>query len=128
MSADDSRRPDGVTILSLWFLVLAVGSVVGACAAAIPAGFLSMVPDIEPGGRVAISILAGLGITVSLLFALVTGLAAWGLWNLRDWARILAMVLALLHLPFFPVGTAIGVGALWYLSSHPDAIDAFRAD
>lgn len=121
-----SPRPDGVTILALWYAVLAGGALMGACAAAIPMGFLRMAPDLDPEGRVAISILLGLGLTATLTFAAVAAAVSWGLWQLRDWARIAAMVLAILHLPFFPVGTAIGVATLWYLTSQPDAVAAFR--
>lgn len=122
------RRPDGVTILALWYLVLAAGALVGACLAAIPLGIVSMAPDLEPGGRMVLSLLAGSGLTVTVIFAGVAGLAAWGLWRMRDWARVLVMLLALVHLPFFPVGTAIGVATLWYLSSHPEALAAFRSN
>ena len=42
---------------------------------------------------------------------------------MKDWARVLALVLAIPHLPFFPVGTAIGVATLWYVGTHPDALE-----
>ena len=118
-------RPDGVTILTIWYLVLAAGALFGACAAAIPLGLLSFAGDMPPDGRFFMSLLMGLGLTVSVIAGVVLGAIAWGLWNLSDWARIGAMVLGVLHLPFFPVGTAIGVATLWYMTSHPAVREAF---
>lgn len=121
-----SKRPDGVTILSLWYLVLAGGALFGACATSLPIGVVTLHPDMAGGGRFIASVLLGLGLGAALFMAVVFGLAAWGLWRLREWGRIGAMVLALLHLPFFPMGTVIGIATLWYLSSHDDAVAAFR--
>jgi hypothetical protein len=58
------------------------------------------------------------GSTVGLLLALlsVPGLAAgYGLLTRKPWARVLAIVVAVLGLLNFPVGTAIGIYALWVL-------------
>lgn len=51
-----------------------------------------------------------------LIFSGVVGLiAGWGLWERRQWARMLAIVLAFLNLLHFPFGTAVGVYTLWVL-------------
>lgn len=42
-------------------------------------------------------------------------LAGWGLLNRKPWARILSIILGILALPSFPIGTAIGVYALWVM-------------
>ncbi|HEX6158778.1 MAG TPA: hypothetical protein VF111_01345 [Thermoanaerobaculia bacterium] len=42
-------------------------------------------------------------------------LAGWGLSKGKSWARILTIVLAILNLPGFPLGTALGVYALWVM-------------
>jgi hypothetical protein len=42
-------------------------------------------------------------------------IAGWGLMNFRPWARILVIILSILHLPSIPLGTAIGVYGLWVL-------------
>jgi hypothetical protein len=56
--------------------------------------------------------LVGLGLAV----AGVAGLAAgWGLLQRAPWARILAIVLAILSLPAIPFGTALGIYTLWVL-------------
>ena len=40
-------------------------------------------------------------------------LAGYGLLNYKSWARILAIILAILNLILFPIGTAIGIYTLW---------------
>jgi hypothetical protein len=64
------------------------------------------------------AILPLVGSTVGLLLALlsVPGLAAgYGLLTRKPWARVLATVVDVLGLLNFPVGTAIGIYALWVL-------------
>ena len=125
-TASTVRRPDGVTILAIWYLVLGAGAGFGACATLIPAGIISVADDMPAGGRLIASLLLGLGLSITVLMFAVCMLVAWGLWNLKDWARIAALVLALIHLPFFPMGTVIGGATLWYLTSHPEGQAAFR--
>ncbi|NKB88532.1 MAG: hypothetical protein GKS06_09955 [Acidobacteria bacterium] len=117
-------RPDGITILSLWYFVLAGGALFGACVATVPIGLITM-SDMPTGGRLITSLLLGAGVTITLVVGVVCALVGWGLWNVAAWARPLALVLAVLHLPFFPVGTAIGIGTLWYIGTHDDARTAF---
>jgi hypothetical protein len=121
------RRPDGIVILVIWYIVLAGGVGLAACAATVPAVLISFNEQMAVGGRVLLSTLLGFGAFVALASAAILAIVAWGLWRQREWARIGAMLVAVLHLPFFPVGSAIGVATLWYLSSHPDARDAFSS-
>lgn len=60
--------------------------------------------------------LAGLvvGIFVTLL-ALPSLLCGWGLLNYKPWARTLGIILSVLQLANFPIGTAIGGYGLWVL-------------
>jgi|SRR5664280_1954788 len=52
---------------------------------------------------------------IFLATGLVGVIAGWGLYERRSWARILAIVLALLNLLHPPFGTAIGIYTLWVL-------------
>lgn len=65
-------------------------------------------------------------ITVTGIVALVVGgfillisapgiVAGAGLLGFRPWARVLALILGVLNLPGFPVGTLLGVYTLWAL-------------
>jgi hypothetical protein len=67
---------------------------------------------------VAMPILGITGTALSMLLLLLSlpGLiTGWGLLKLRPWARVLGIVLAVISLLNFPIGTAIGVYGLWVL-------------
>lgn len=53
---------------------------------------------------------------VMLVLAAPSILGGWGVLNRRDWGRILIILLSILDLFSFPIGTAIGVYSLWVLS------------
>ncbi len=64
--------------------------------------------------------LTGLGSVIALLIAAVSLpglLAGYGLLKRRPWARILAIVLAVLQLLNIPFGTVFGIYCLWTLLS-----------
>ncbi len=52
------------------------------------------------------------------VLALPSIVAGWALFAGKSWARPLALVLAILHLPNFPFGTALGAYTLWVLLSE----------
>ncbi len=67
---------------------------------------------------IAMPILGVTGTALSMLLLLLSlpGLVTgWGLLKLRPWARILGIVLAVISLLNFPIGTAIGIYGLWVL-------------
>jgi len=77
---------------------------------------------------VALPILGGIGgiiFVVLLIIGLPQILAGWGLLNYRPWARILTIVISVLHLFSFPLGTALGIYGLWVLLK-PETEALFR--
>jgi len=54
------------------------------------------------------------GITLAL-FGAVHLLLAWGLFERESWARVLGIVVGILALLRFPLGTALGIYTLWVL-------------
>ena len=57
-------------------------------------------------------------VPVFTLAAILLLAAGWGLLQLKRWARLLAIALAVIGLPMIPVGTAFGVFALFVLFSR----------
>jgi hypothetical protein len=58
--------------------------------------------------------------------AIVIGAAAaallligWGLWQVKPWARMAAMIAAVLQIPFVPIGTLAGGAILYVLMQDP---------
>lgn len=90
--------------------------VLGGVAGAISSGLSG---DLD-NGQVAAPILAIVGLCIAVFFlilALPSILGGWGLLNFRPWARILIIIVSVLHLLNFPFGTALGVYGLWVLLS-----------
>jgi hypothetical protein len=52
------------------------------------------------------------------VLALPEIIGGWGLLAQKQWARVLVIVLGILHLANFPFGTALGVYTLWVLLSN----------
>jgi hypothetical protein len=99
---------NGLSLLGALFLMVVFG---GA------AGIVGVTAD-PADAAVAIPVLgiAGTAIVTLLLLLSLPGLVAgWGLLKLASWARILAIVLSILNLIFFPFGTALGIYGLWVL-------------
>jgi hypothetical protein len=81
------------------------------------------------GDDEAARILPIVGISVGLLLAALAlpGLAAgYGLLTHKPWARVLAIVVGILSLVNFPIGTTIGIYTFWVLM-QPAAADYFVA-
>jgi hypothetical protein len=70
------------------------------------------------GDGVAFGILSVTGTALALFLALLSlpgVLAGYGLLTRKSWGRLLALVVSILGLMNFPLGTIIGVYALWVL-------------
>ncbi len=70
--------------------------------------------------------IVGTGVAMLLGMLAIPGvIAGWGLLARRSWARILALVVAILGLLNFPIGTLIGFYTIWVLLQ--DAAPAYFA-
>jgi hypothetical protein len=95
-------------VLAALFLMVALGSAAGIVGAtADPEEAALALPIIGLTGTA----LIGLLLTLSLP-GLITG---FGLLGYRPWARVLGIVLAILQLVNVPIGTILGIYALWVL-------------
>lgn len=80
--------------------------------------FFFMGIGVMSGEMEAAGILTIVGMTGLVFFAVLAlpGIfAGYGLLKRKSWARVLTMVLGVLNLFSFPVGTAVGVYTLWVL-------------
>jgi len=109
-----------------WLYVVghAIFLVIGAFVFLLLIGLAPVTGDSE-----AIWILPLVGTTVGLLMAVLSLpglLAGYGLLTRKPWARVLAIVVGILGLLNFPLGTAIGLYTLWVLT-QPAATEYFAA-
>ena len=109
------RRPDGITLLAIYHFIIGIPLLIGACAILVFAVPAVTVNNNDPNGVIA----ALFGLGVGLLFVggggLLALIAGAGLLALKEWARWLALALAILSLPVFPIGTITGGVTIWYL-------------
>ena len=107
-----------IKVLSVLFIILGILGIVAAVAflflgAGTAATILTQ--DDSNEARIGAAWAGGCITFIAALFgimAIPSIIAGWGLSQRKPWARILAIILAILSLPQFPVGTAIGVYAL----------------
>lgn len=100
-----------VAVIQLVFGVLGIGLAVMVFVFGTSAAILSGDKDAAFAAGSCATILAA----VVGVLALPSLVAGWGLLKRREWARILTLVLSVLQLANFPVGTAIGAYSLWAL-------------
>jgi len=75
----------------------------------------------NPGAQVALPIIVIIGSVIALFLLLLSVpsiIAGIGLLYFKPWARILALVISVLHLFNIPIGTALGIYGLWVLLSQ----------
>src|SRR5438094_666742 len=73
---------------------------------------------ISQGEREAATILGIVAMVIGGFLAIVALpgiIGGWGLLAQKQWARVLVIVLGILHLVNFPFGTALGIYTLWVL-------------
>jgi hypothetical protein len=109
------KRPDGVTAIAVWFFVDALLLLVFACMlVAIPiSGVVEEIND--PIGEFWVVFALTCGVIYIFASGILSVLAGWGLLRLKQWARWLSIVLGILSLFAFPIGTVIGALIIWYL-------------
>jgi hypothetical protein len=113
LSGKSVGRPTGVTILALFEFFIASLLLLFALAAALGVGALgAILARTREIGAPGFALFAGAGMMVAVILlvpAVLFSVLGFGLWNLRNWARITTIVLAV----FGVAGASIGL--LWGL-------------
>jgi hypothetical protein len=63
-------------------------------------------------------LLAAIAIVYSLVMAAPLAIAGRGILRWQPWAKTLGMLLAAVNMLFFPIGTGVGLYALWVLTDE----------
>ncbi len=72
-----------------------------------------------------LSIVANVLIVMFVVLSIPGIIAGMGLFKRKEWARILTLILSVLHLLSFPIGTAVGIYSIWALV-QPENVEAFK--
>ena len=139
-------RPTGIALIAVYhFLAALVLAVVGISLLVGGTIFSAIIGGHESGVFASLGLLVGaVGGIIFLSFALLYAIAGWGVWAMREWGRILSIVMAVLSLLFSLPGLllmamslnlflggyrifriAISVLILWYLM-QPQTKAVFR--
>ncbi|MBK5108928.1 MAG: hypothetical protein JJE12_12395 [Anaerolineales bacterium] len=119
------KRPDGVTAIAVWFFVEVLLALFLTCLFSVLI-FSGFIKDInEPVGEFLVVFTLVCGGIFSLFFGLLSVFAGWGLLQMKQWARWLAIILGIFSLFAFPIGTVIGALIIWYLLKE-DVREAFE--
>lgn len=120
------KRPDGVTAIAVYYFLDAALMFFGVCVlVAVLVGVLDAIGnDATAQFWTSFGILTGVGFM--LIFGAASVIAGWGLLVMKGWARWLGIILAILSLFAFPVGTVIGALIIWYLFKD-EIKEAFEA-
>lgn len=102
------------------YLIIAGAAIVLPVAAVLlgESGFFARLPGWFLG-----SALLGVA-AVFILLAAVNLALGWGLWQLKPWSRMPAMIVAILRMPFVPLGTIAG-GVILYVLLQDETRDLF---
>jgi hypothetical protein len=127
-------RPTGVTILSILDFIFGACALLGGILVMVGGGFMASMMNqaqsTNPGMSGASGIFAGLGAAlgvVIIIIAVIYFLIGWGMWKVKNWARILTIIFCALSALsqlwslvhnfsiFGIVILAIDVLIIWYL-------------
>jgi hypothetical protein len=107
-----------IKILSVIFIIVGIlGLVVAGAFLVLGAGTAATIlsqdqsNEAQVGAAWAGGCITFIAVSIGIL-AIPSIIAGWGLSKRKSWARLLTIILAILSLPQFPIGTAIGVYAL----------------
>ncbi len=117
------RRPEGVTIVAMWYFLSASVCVLGLGGLAI--GLLGLWSDHDFHNIIFGTMGMLLAVAAVSMLAVAYGVTAWALWKLKPWARGASIVLAILQLIVIPIGTIAGIAILVYLQRNHEAKAAF---
>ena len=115
-----------VKILAWILIISGIFGLIGA--ACLVAGLI--VPGVISQDQTAIAVLTTTAVVLGIFIALTSLpgiIAGIGLLSYQNWARILAVILGFLNLLAFPIGTLIGIYAIWVALDN-DTVRLFAHD
>ena len=143
------QRPTGVTVLAILQFISTGCMVLAGLGVMLGMGVVgAMLAQQGKAGGVGVGALAGMGAALGvivLFFAVLQGVVAWGMWTLKNWARIINIVCTGLGAAFLALGLLgslahfnlfgliwgafwMGIYGLiiWYLM-QPNVVQAFQS-
>ena len=117
--------PQGVKISAYIFYALAVIGVLGLCASVVTNGLTLANASGNQDVMMSAGISLGIGGCISILFIALYGYVGYSLMQLQKWSRIVAIILSVLALCGFPIGTILGGIVLYFMFANEEVKAAF---
>lgn len=109
------QRPDGLTLISIWFYLCGAFFIFGTAAIAFLVFAFGIGAIAEDAGMLIPAALFGIIALAFMSISILNLVVGYGLWIMKPWARIGAIALSIVGLIFVPVGTISGGLTIWYL-------------
>lgn len=109
------QRGDGLTLLAGYHFLVAALFLVGTLILLVPTAILGIVGMVDDPDAFFGMMAVGFATLVTLVLCLLYLAVGYGLWTLRQWARVTAIALAIVSLFGVPIGTVAGAITLWHL-------------
>ena len=75
--------------------------------------------------EVVLSIIANVLMVLVFILSIPAIIAGIGLFKRKEWARILTLIISVIDLINFPIGTAVGAYSIWALV-QPETVELFK--
>jgi len=105
----------------VWGALGAIAGLIVLIVFGVAYGIVGTVTSRTPNAAVALPFIAMIGGAIALFLLMVSVpsiIAGIGLYCLKPWARLLAIIISALDLLNFPFGTALGIYGFWVLFSN----------
>ncbi|HLC86634.1 MAG TPA: hypothetical protein VJG30_05080 [Candidatus Nanoarchaeia archaeon] len=121
---DKNTAQTVVKVLAVLYWIGAVFGAISGLAMLFGSGALGFTSGGLLGG-----FLGGFAVLMGIVMLVIAALEAyvgWGLWNFKNWAKITAIVLAVIGLLAFPIGTIVGIVVIYLLGFNNDVKSLFH--
>jgi len=114
MIEETKRRPDEVLIIAIYHFIEAALLLLGLLGIGVAGIAVLFAMAEDPSVAIALGFMT-IGAVFLVLGAALNVAVGWGLLRMQNWARWAAIILSVLRLPNFPIGTVIGGLIIYYL-------------
>ena len=117
-----ANKPTGILVCAVLFAIGGIFLILGGLGMFLMGGSLLGLGSDAAVGAGIFGIL-GIGfLVVGILYLAI----AYGMWNLKNWARIPGIILAVIGLLNIPIGTIISIVILYYLLINDETKNLFK--
>ena len=120
-----TQVPQGVKICAYMFYAVAALAVLGLCVSVVVNGLALASSSGDSSAMTGILIGMATGACPAIIFAALYGFVGYSLMQMQKWARIAAIILAVLALCGFPIGTILGGIVLYFMFANDEVKAAF---